>query len=130
MNLNLNLQESMVKMIAWGFDSVQMLVGTAGSAVRQISPARKETILDADFNIFLAREICALGSARALACRLRRPRRNPSFIVDFVGQEKFAMARAPSPAREARALPGTNSRARSLSSVRDLLPPRTKPQLA
>jgi hypothetical protein len=38
-----------------------------------------------------------LGSARALACLFRRPRRN-------VGA-KFAKARAPSPAREARALP-------------------------
>src|SRR5205814_6013349 len=43
-----------------------------------------------------------LGSARALACPLRRPRRK--------ALRKFAMARAPSPAREARALPRVSRR--------------------
>ena len=41
--------------------------------------------------------VAHLGNARALACPFRRPRRNASV--------KFAKAGAPSPAREARALP-------------------------
>jgi hypothetical protein len=48
------------------------------------------------------------GSARALACTFRRPRRNASDAAaptDLPNQKKFAMARAPSAAREARALP-------------------------
>ena len=51
----------------------------------------------------LEREI--LGSARALACRLRRPRRNELLFKFFSRAEKFAMAKAPSPTRETRVLP-------------------------
>jgi len=48
-----------------------------------------------------------LGSARALACPFRRPRRNASTLEPYKkvnGRKKLAMARALSPAREARAL--------------------------
>ncbi|MGZ4983344.1 MAG: DNA polymerase III subunit alpha, partial [Chthoniobacterales bacterium] len=43
--------------------------------------------------------LCGLGSARALACRFRRPRRN------LPPQEKFTVARARSPAREGACAP-------------------------
>jgi len=43
-----------------------------------------------------------LGSASALACILRR-------LAAMLWTERFAMARAPSPAREPRALPGISN---------------------
>ena len=51
------------------------------------------------------------GSARALACWFWRPRRNPPpgdlhESLELSSSSKFATAEAPSPAREARALPG------------------------
>src|SRR5438552_6729716 len=46
----------------------------------------------------------ALGSARALACSFRRPRRN----IPLSELLKVRDGGAPSPAREARALPGFN----------------------
>src|SRR5437763_933319 len=59
-----------------------------------------------------------LGSARALACILRR-------LAAMLWTERFAMARAPSPAREARALPRKTHRFRAASTTRpwpDVLP--------
>jgi hypothetical protein len=41
-----------------------------------------------------------LGSARALECRLRRPRREPACVIT-----EMRSTRAPNAAREARALP-------------------------
>src|SRR5438128_12011371 len=51
----------------------------------------------------------SLGSARDFACSFRRRRRNVWM--------KFAKARAPSPAREARALPRTSARKSSIINM-------------